>query len=109
MAESRKERKIVAVPSHPETVRHLTIAERAARGKAARAEVPRSSQAEVEFPRRRDPIALLEEQALSRVPELREDARPAKSCSRQAACSSRASARSSTSGMSAFWSRSALV
>ena len=55
MAESRKERKIVAVPSHPETVRHLTIAERAARGKAARAEVPRSSQAEVEFPRRRGP------------------------------------------------------
>ena len=51
-------------------VPHLTLAERAARGKAARAEVPRSAQAEIEFPKRRDPLALLEEQAVSRVPEL---------------------------------------
>ncbi len=49
---------------------HFTRAERAARGKAARAEVPRSSQAEIEFPAGRDPVALLEEQALTRVPEL---------------------------------------
>jgi uncharacterized protein (DUF2252 family) len=54
----------------PKTVPHLTLAERAARGKAARAEVPRSSQAEIDFPKRRDPVALLEEQAVSRVPEL---------------------------------------
>jgi uncharacterized protein (DUF2252 family) len=45
--------------------------ERAARGKAARAEVPRSSHAEWVVPRDRpDPIALLEAQAASRVPEL---------------------------------------
>jgi uncharacterized protein (DUF2252 family) len=49
---------------------HFTRAERAARGKAARAEVSRSNQAEIEFPRDRDPVALLEQQAASRVPEL---------------------------------------
>ncbi len=51
-------------------VPHFTRAERAARGKAARAEVPRSTQGEIDFPKRRDPVALLEEQAVSRVPEL---------------------------------------
>ncbi len=45
-------------------VPHFTRAERAARGKAARAEVPRSAQAEIDFPKRRDPVALLEEQAV---------------------------------------------
>jgi uncharacterized protein (DUF2252 family) len=49
----------------------LTPAERAARGKAARAEVPRSSHAAFDPPPDRpDPIALLEEQGRSRVPEL---------------------------------------
>jgi uncharacterized protein (DUF2252 family) len=49
----------------------LTPAERAARGKAARAAVPRESQAVFDPPPDRpDPIALLEEQAKSRVPEL---------------------------------------
>ena len=49
----------------------LTPAERAARGKAARAEVPRTSHAVFDPPPDRpDPIALLEEQARSRVPEL---------------------------------------
>jgi uncharacterized protein (DUF2252 family) len=51
-------------------VPHFTRAERAARGKAARAEVPRSLQGEIDFPERRDPVALLEEQAVTRVPEL---------------------------------------
>jgi uncharacterized protein (DUF2252 family) len=52
-------------------VPHLSIAERVARGKAARAEVPRSSHAEYEPPPRRvDPIKLLERQAKTRVPEL---------------------------------------
>ena len=52
-------------------VPHLTVAERAARGKAARAEVPRSSHATFEPPpRRNDPIKLLERQAETRVPEL---------------------------------------
>ncbi|MGZ5289494.1 MAG: DUF2252 domain-containing protein [Actinomycetota bacterium] len=50
---------------------HLTPEERAARGKAARAEVPRSSHAGFEASEHRpDPVALLEEQAPSRVPEL---------------------------------------
>jgi uncharacterized protein (DUF2252 family) len=50
---------------------HLTIAERAARGKKARADVPRSSHATFEPPANRpDPVALLEAQAQSRVPEL---------------------------------------
>jgi uncharacterized protein (DUF2252 family) len=52
-------------------VPHLTPGERAARGKAARAEAPRSRHAEWEpWVERPDPIALLEEQAQSRVPEL---------------------------------------
>src|SRR5712692_1436398 len=50
---------------------HLTPAERAARGKAARAEVPRDSHAIFDPPPNRpDPVALLQEQAASRVPEL---------------------------------------
>ncbi len=50
---------------------HLSTAERAARGKAARAEVPRSSHATFEPPPKRpDPVDLLERQAETRVPEL---------------------------------------
>jgi uncharacterized protein (DUF2252 family) len=49
----------------------LSVAERVARGKAARAEVPRSSHAVFEpSPNRPDPLALLERQAATRVPEL---------------------------------------
>ena len=52
-------------------VEHFTPAERAARGKASRAEVPRSSHAEWEPPPHRpDPVLLLEEQAETRVPDL---------------------------------------
>jgi uncharacterized protein (DUF2252 family) len=52
-------------------VGRLTPAERVARGKAARAEVPRESHAVFDPPPDRpDPIALLEEQAKTRVPEL---------------------------------------
>ncbi|HUK72216.1 MAG TPA: DUF2252 domain-containing protein [Streptosporangiaceae bacterium] len=48
-----------------------TPAERAARGKAARAEVPRASHAVFDPPADRpDPVSLLERQAVSRVPEL---------------------------------------
>ncbi len=54
----------------PKVVPHSTRAERAAKGKAARGEVPRSTQAQIEFPDPRDPVALLEEQAVTRVPEL---------------------------------------
>jgi uncharacterized protein (DUF2252 family) len=52
-------------------VARLTPAERAARGKTARAEVPRESHAVFDPPPDRpDPIGLLEEQAKSRLPEL---------------------------------------
>src|SRR6266852_2339508 len=49
----------------------LTPAERAARGKAARAQVPRDSHAVFERPANHaGPVSLLEQQAASRVPEL---------------------------------------
>ena len=50
-------------------VPHFTAAERAARGRAARTECPRTSHAAFD-PQDRDPVAILEEQAPSRVPEL---------------------------------------
>ena len=50
---------------------HLSLAERVARGKAERTEVPRGVHGEWSPPSgRRDPVELLEEQAASRVPEL---------------------------------------
>jgi uncharacterized protein (DUF2252 family) len=53
------------------TPTHLTVAERVARGKAARSEVPRASHAVFDpSVRRADPIKLLERQAKTRVPEL---------------------------------------
>jgi uncharacterized protein (DUF2252 family) len=52
-------------------ITHLTVAERVAHGKAARAEVPRSSHATLPpRPAGVDPIELLERQAETRVPEL---------------------------------------
>jgi uncharacterized protein (DUF2252 family) len=52
-------------------VPHLSVDERVARGKAARAEIPRSRHAEFEAPHdRADPVDLLEDQARTRVPEL---------------------------------------
>jgi uncharacterized protein (DUF2252 family) len=52
-------------------VAHLTIAERTARGKAARSEVPRSTHAFHEpAATRPNPVELLERQAQTRVPEL---------------------------------------
>ena len=58
-------------PSAPKAVPHFTPAERSARGKAERAEVPRSSHGWWEPPAsRRNPVDLLEEQAATRVPEL---------------------------------------
>ena len=58
-------------PSKPKVVAHFTPAVRTARGKAERAEVPRSAHAAWEpGPNRRDPVELLEQQAQTRVPEL---------------------------------------
>jgi len=53
------------------TVPHLSVAERVAHGKAARAEVPRSAHAVFEPAGERvDSVELLERQAKTRVPEL---------------------------------------
>jgi len=60
-------RKRSAAPPIP----HLSVAERVARGKAARTEVPRSSHPVFEpSSTRADPVELLERQAKTRVPEL---------------------------------------
>jgi uncharacterized protein (DUF2252 family) len=62
---------MATVSDAPSTVPHLSVAERAARGKAARAEVPRSSHASFESgPHRPDPVKTLERQAETRVPQL---------------------------------------
>ena len=54
-----------------EPVARFTLDERIARGKAARGELPRSAHGAWEpGPARRDPVALLEEQARTRLPEL---------------------------------------
>ena len=56
---------------HGQVVPHLTVVERVARGRAARREVPRSSHAGfTPGAHRQDPVALLEQQAATRVPEL---------------------------------------
>ena len=61
----------LARTSRPTAVPHLTVDERIARGKAARAEIPRSRHAEFDAPHdRADPVDLLEVQARTRVPEL---------------------------------------
>jgi uncharacterized protein (DUF2252 family) len=50
-------------------VEHPTVAERAARGRRARSNAPRSGHAKLSPPKR-DPVSLLEAQAVARVPEL---------------------------------------
>jgi uncharacterized protein (DUF2252 family) len=57
-------------PSPPPRVPHFTAAERAARGRAARAEVPRASHAVLDAVEGRDPVTLLDEETPLRVPEL---------------------------------------
>src|SRR4029453_12133104 len=59
-----------ATSKAPAKVIHLTPAERAALGKAARAKAPRALHAALERPSDRDPLALLQEQDATRVPEL---------------------------------------
>ena len=55
----------------PKKIVHLTKDERAAKGKAARAEVPRSSHASWEpAPGRPDPVALIEQESQSRLQDL---------------------------------------
>jgi uncharacterized protein (DUF2252 family) len=71
-AEEERMAKTAAAASKPVSrVQHLTPEERAALGKAARAEVPRASHGEwTAATDRRDPIEILEAQAATRVPEL---------------------------------------
>ncbi len=58
-------------PQAAKVVPHLSVAERVARGRAARGEVSRSSHADFSpGPHRPDPVELLESQAVSRVAEL---------------------------------------
>src|ERR1700751_2907550 len=66
----KKTRSKPATRAAAPAVPHFTVAERAARGRAARAECPRSSQTGFELTADRDPVAILEAQAESRVPEL---------------------------------------
>jgi uncharacterized protein (DUF2252 family) len=55
----------------PPIIEHLSVEERTALGRAARAQTPRESQATWTAPAARpDPIGLLEEQARTRVPDL---------------------------------------
>src|SRR5690242_20434278 len=62
---------VALTAEQPHIVPHLTVSERVARGKAARAESPRSSHARFEpASDRPDPLDLLEEQAKTRVPDL---------------------------------------
>ena len=49
---------------------HPSVADRIARGRAARSAAPRSSHSALELAADRDPLALLEAQNSSRVPEL---------------------------------------
>jgi uncharacterized protein (DUF2252 family) len=64
------EKKEVDEPVSGPVVAHFTASERAARGRAAREECPRSSQRDFELSADRDPVAILAAQASSRVPEL---------------------------------------
>jgi uncharacterized protein (DUF2252 family) len=60
-----------SAPEGQGAVPHLSVAERVARGRAARAEVPRASHAGFSpSPERPDPLEVLERQASTRVPEL---------------------------------------
>jgi len=54
----------------PQKVVHLSREERAAKGKAARAAMPLTAMADLQPVADRDPVALLEEQAAARVPDL---------------------------------------
>jgi uncharacterized protein (DUF2252 family) len=64
------EQKELDEPVAARAVPHFTASERAARGRSAREECPRSSHRDFELSADRDPVAILEAQASSRVPEL---------------------------------------
>ncbi len=64
------EKQEVDEPVPGPAVPHFTASERAARGRSAREECPRSSHAGFELSADRDPVGILEAQASTRVPEL---------------------------------------
>jgi uncharacterized protein (DUF2252 family) len=70
MAETVETRATDGKPRPAAAVPHLTAEARAALGRAARADCPRQSHAELELAEGRDPVAILEAQAATRVPEL---------------------------------------
>jgi uncharacterized protein (DUF2252 family) len=71
MSANPDEHLVSAQPQKARRVDHFTVGERTARGKAARADVPRSVHANWEPPPHRpDPVQLLEEQARTRALEL---------------------------------------
>src|SRR5471032_578983 len=57
-------------PRELKPIPHVTVEERVARGREARTEAPRSSHAALQLQPDRDPIAILEAQAATRVAEL---------------------------------------
>jgi uncharacterized protein (DUF2252 family) len=57
-------------PGSSSAVPHLSVTERVARGRTTRSECPRTSHADFELASGRDPVAILEAQGTSRVPEL---------------------------------------
>jgi uncharacterized protein (DUF2252 family) len=68
---TRRRRSVARKTKPTAAVPHLSVAERVARGKAARKEVPRAGHALFEpLSTRADPVELLERQAKTRVPEL---------------------------------------
>ena len=70
-ATARTKRSAASKRKPTAAVPHLSVAERVARGKAARKEVPRAGHALFEpLSTRADPVELLERQAKTRVPEL---------------------------------------
>jgi uncharacterized protein (DUF2252 family) len=70
-AATRRRGSVVRKTKPTAPVSHLSVAERVARGKEARKEVPRARHASFEpLSARADPVELLERQAKTRVPEL---------------------------------------
>ena len=65
-----KEQAVDAATPAPAKVTHLTASERVARGKAARTETPRADHAAFDISGDRDPVAIVDADKPSRVPEL---------------------------------------
>jgi uncharacterized protein (DUF2252 family) len=69
-AEKRAQADPTGDPKPPPKVTHLTVDERVAHGRAARAETPRASHSVVDLADGRDPVAIVDADTPNRVPEL---------------------------------------